>query len=128
MVARAGVDLRATRSLWLALIAGPAAWLIDESIGLLVEANACSGPIHRPPTALVHATHALSAVVALVAIALGVLSARRWLRDTEPVDEPTATALDRTRFLAHAALILAALGAFGIVLRLISSLTAPVCG
>jgi hypothetical protein len=128
MVAHAGTSLPATRSLWFAVLAGPLAWVMDESIGLLVEVNVCSGPIHQPPVALVHATQAITSLVALGVVALGVIAARRWLRDMEARGEPVAVAVDRTRFLAHAGLLLAALGTFGIVLRLISSLTSPVCG
>lgn len=128
MVARAGTSLPATRSLWFAVLAGPLAWVLDESIGLLVEANVCSGPLHQPPAMLVHATQAITSLIALGVVGLGVLTARRWLREMESSGEPVAVAVDRTRFLAHAGLLLATLGAFGIVLRLISSLTAPVCG
>lgn len=128
MVAHAGTRLPATRSLWFAVLAGPLAWLVDESIGLLVEANVCSGPLHQPPVMLVHATQAITSLIALGVVALGVVTARRWLRELEPGGDPVAVAVDRTRFLAHAGLLLATLGTFGIVLRLISSLTAPVCG
>lgn len=128
MVARSTTGLPATRSLWFAVLAGPLAWLVDESVGLLVEVNVCSGPLHQPPVTLVHAVQAITSLVALGVIALGVATARRWLRETDAGGEPVAVSVDRMRFLAHAGLLLATLGAFGIVLRLISSLTAPVCG
>jgi hypothetical protein len=118
---------RTPRALWFALLAGPVAWLTDESIALLVDANACSGTLHATPGALVRVGLAILGMVSLAAIAAGMIWAARMLSDPRRLGSIAPAVAERIRFLAICALLLGALGAFGVLLRLATSLSAPVC-
>lgn len=113
------------RALWIAVLAGPLAWVFDEGVALVIEARACAGPL-RVVAPLVPVTLSIVAIMALVVVAGGVLSARRSLRtlDGGAVDARSA---ERMRFVIRAGILLAALGAYGIVLRLLTSLVNPGC-
>jgi hypothetical protein len=123
MVASAVAPVVSPRALWFAVLAGPVAWLLDESIALIIAANACSGPVHSP-SAVVRPVLAMVAVAALLCNGLGAVTARRILRAFR---ERTERADLRIRFLAIGALMLCGVTAFGIVLRLLAALMRPDC-
>lgn len=113
----------AVRLRWLVVLAGPLAWAIDEAIALVIEADVCSAtaPHSSVPTQSVLVAIALAA---LGAIALGAVSA---LRTRRALDASTSLRDGRMRFIAVAALLLAGVSAFGVVLRLVASLVGGVC-
>ena len=114
----------ATRTRWLVVLAGPLAWAIDEGVALVIEADVCSANLRHAPAAAQLILVGV-AVVALAAILLGAASA---LRTRRLLDGATASVeTERTGFLAVAALLLAGISAFGVVLRLIASLAGGVC-
>ncbi len=113
------------RALWIAVLAGPLAWTLDEGIALVIEARACAGPL-RATAPLVPVTLVIVAIIALIVVAGGVLSARRSLRSVDGGAAETRSA-DRMRFVIRAGILLAALAAYGIVLRLVTSLVNPGC-
>lgn len=126
MVAVARVRHRGRASLWLALVSGPLAWLLDEGICLVITANVCSGPLHVVPTWLVVPVFGGVGLLALAAIAIGTLTARGWMDDRR-ADARPAIAVERAQFLAHAAVLLGSLSAFGVLLRMMSAFASPAC-
>ncbi len=119
--------LVSARTLWLTLLAGPIAWVADEGIALVIEANVCSGPVHAAP-GIARVTLVVVALAALAAIALAALTAVRSLRSLDSGDHAVSIRLERSRFLTIAALLLAGVAAFGVTLRLIAALAGIVCG
>ena len=117
---------RGMASLWLALVSGPLAWLLDEGICLVVTANVCSGPLHVVPVEMMVPVFSGIGVVALAGIASGMMTARGWMHEMRAGAHP-AIAVERARFLAQAAVLLGGLTAFGVLLRFISALASPVC-
>ena len=114
----------ATRTRWLVVLAGPLAWVTDEGIALVIEADVCSANVRHAPAAAQLILVGV-AVVALAAILLGAASA---LRTRRLLDGATASVqTERAGFLALAALLLAGVSAFGVLLRLIASLAGGVC-
>jgi hypothetical protein len=113
------------RTVWLSLLAGPVAWAVDESIALVIAAGSCGSP-GRSASAGYVAT-VVVALVALGVVAFAALSAHRlWQRMDDSGGELSLGA-ERTRFMAAAALIVAAITGFGILLRLVSALTGLPC-
>ncbi len=113
------------RALWIAVLAGPLAWVLDEGVALVIAARACAGPL-RAAAPLVPLLLSIVAVTALIAVGGGVLSARRSLRSLDGAAADARSA-DRMRFVIRAGILLAALAAYGIVLRLLTSLVNPGC-
>lgn len=111
--------------LWGALLAGPIAWLLDEGVALLIEATVCSGAHPVAPVARM----ALVAVgiTALACIAAGALVATRSRGVPDGTNGETSIRVERSRFLAMAALLLAAVSGFGVLLRLVTALAGAVC-
>ena len=114
----------ATRTRWLVVLAGPLAWMIDEGIALVIEADVCSANVRHAPAAAQTILIGL-AVAALAAIMLGAASALRTRRLLDVAT--TSVQTERAGFLALAALLLAGVSAFGVLLRLIASLAGGVC-
>lgn len=115
------------KTLWFTLLTGPVAWVADEGIALVIEANVCSGPVHAAP-GIARVTLVIVALAALVGVALAALTAMRSLRAMDSEDHAVSTRLERSRFLMIAALLLAGVAAFGVTLRLIAALAGIVCG
>ncbi|CAN5882618.1 hypothetical protein BH11GEM1_BH11GEM1_22830 [soil metagenome] len=119
--------LVSTRTSWLTLLAGPIAWMADEGIALVIEANVCSGPVHATP-GVARVALVVVALAALAGIALAALTATRALRAMDSGDHADSVRLERSRFLTIAALLLAGVAAFGVALRLVAVLAGVVCG
>jgi heme/copper-type cytochrome/quinol oxidase subunit 2 len=113
------------RTVWLALLAGPVAWATDESIALVIAAGAC-GDAGRSGSASYIATVAVS-LLALGVVAFAAASANRLRRRMDDSNHDALLVDERTRFLTTAALIVAAITGFGILLRLVSALAGLPC-
>lgn len=125
MVMDAAPRLVAPRAMWLALLAGPVAWILDEGISLLIEADVCSRAA-APGATAVRLALIVVGVVALGVMGIGVRSAMKSLRFLESGQR--AVAVERLRFLAIATLLLAAVCAFGVTLRVVAAVVGSVCG
>lgn len=112
---------------WFALLAGPIAWVLDEGIALVIEANTCVGGAHSAP-ALARVALIVTGLLALCLIGAGAAAAMRAHRSMDSGDRPAAIRVERSRFLAAAAFLLAGVSAFGVLLRLIAALSGGVCG
>ena len=113
------------RALWIAVLGGPLAWVLDEGVALVIEARACAGPL-RAASPLVPVMLSVVAVVALCGVVGGVHSANRSLRFLRQTGADPRSA-ERTRFIARAGILLGGLAAYGIVLRWLTSLVNPGC-
>lgn len=111
------------RALWIAALAGPLAWLLDEAIALVVEARVCAGPV-QSPRLMIAVLLVFVAVAALAAVIVGVITARRALHALDGADVHRSR---RMRFIARSGMLLSALAGYGIVLRLLTSLVSPGC-
>jgi hypothetical protein len=114
-----------TRAVWLVVLAGPVAWLLDESIALVIEARLCGGPLGATP-AFARPLLAVVAAAAIVMVGTAMLGARRAIR---AADRPAARSRrdERMRFMALGGVMIGTLALFGIVLRLVASLVSPTC-
>ena len=122
MVGAAGAGV--TRTRWLVVLAGPLAWVIDEGIALVIEADVCSAGARRAPPITEPVLIAL-AVVALGAMMLAARSALRMRRSNERA--PTSTHAENAEFLALAGLLLAGISAFGVLMRLVATFASGPC-
>jgi hypothetical protein len=114
-----------TRTRWLAVLAGPLAWALDEGIALVIDADVCATNARHVP-ALTQVILIALAVLALAVMLAGATSAWRMYRS---VDEGAGSIrAERTRFMALGALLLATVSAYGVGLRLLASLAGGLCG
>jgi hypothetical protein len=123
MVVVGAVPVVSPRALWFAVLGGPIAWLLDESIALVITASVCAGPMHSSST-IIRPALVLVAVGALLCDGIAAITARGILRASR---ERTDRAGQRVTFLAMGALMLCGVTAFGIVLRLVAALMRPGC-
>jgi len=109
---------------WLIVLAGPLAWIADESIALVIDAGVCSASTGRAPAA----AQVLLIAVAVVALGVTILGASSALRLHRSIgDEATSIRAERTRFLAIAGVLLAGVSGYGVLLRLLAALAGGVC-
>lgn len=112
-------------ALWGALLSGPVAWLLDEGIALLIEATTCSGA--HPAAVSVRVGLVAVGFAALACIGGGALVATRLLQAMNGGEAQASIRLERSRFLAMAALLLGGVSAFGVLLRLVTAFMGEVC-
>ena len=79
------------RALWIAVLAGPVAWMFDEGVALVIEARACAGPL-RAAAPLAPVALSIVAIVALFVVAGGLGSARQSLRLLQETPEDVRSA------------------------------------
>ena len=113
-----------TRTRWLAVLAGPLAWALDEGIALVIDADVCATNARHVPAATQVALIAL-AVAALAIIVVGALSALRMYRSID--EDASSIRAERTRFMAMGALLLAGVSGYGVILRLLAALAGGLC-
>lgn len=113
-------------ALLIGLLAGPVVWLFDESIALVVNANACSGPAHST-SALTRPTLAGLAMIALLCIAAGTMPLWQVANGHDDTSGCSPIQVERRRFLAMVGLLLGCVTGFGVLLRLVSAIVSPVC-
>ena len=104
---------------WLALLAGPLAWAIDELAAIAIAYDHCAAGMH------VAGWRAIMSAIGIAALAIAAWSmASSWrLIAGEPLDTGLGEVTsDRVRFTARFALVIGGLTFFAILLRTITLL------
>lgn len=122
---RRGEEGGSTRVLWFIVLGGPMAWLLDESIALVIEAGVCGGATRATP-GYARPLLVIVALAAVVAAGAATMTARRSLRAAGD-DAAAPRHEERARFMTVTGLLIGVLALFGIVLRLVASLMSPLC-
>lgn len=116
-------------SLWI-MVAAPCVWAAHFLLSYWIVAVWCA-KVEPGPGSLLAARIAVAALTAIALAMIGWLSLRAWRRYegrlTIDDDLVRDTQRERTRFLGHAALLLAALSAVGVLFDALPALAFPSC-
>lgn len=111
--------------LWFVVLGGPLAWLLDESIALVIAARVCGSAAGGTP-GYARVVLVIVALTALAVVVAALTRGWRWLRSTR--DRGAASRREgRIRFMVVAGLLISGLALFGVALRLVASLASSIC-